>query len=137
LLPRYRQRLPRETKFLPGESMNQKLTVFSAMCLLVLIACSVATPALAQSLSLTTEGVRIDAFGQSFNNAQSLTFFAVVLALLCSAFLFKRVALNECDCCCGPAKCECGCGCREYCPCFYRDKSAHNDEARRTNYDYY
>ena len=74
-------------------------------------------------------------FGYRLNNTQSIALGGTVVALLCSGFLFQRVLLRTCNCCCGPGKCECGCGCKNTCPCVYRDKSAHNDQARRRHYN--
>jgi len=73
--------------------------------------------------------------GQDLNGHQSITLAAVVVSLLCCGFLFQRVIMRECSCYCGPGKCECGCGCNNRCPCYYRDKSAHNDHARYQHYN--
>jgi hypothetical protein len=55
----------------------------------------------------------------------------VVVSLAATWMLFEHVCMGVCDCWCGPGKCECGCGCKSGCPCFSRDKSAHNDANRR------
>lgn len=60
---------------------------------------------------------------------------AAVLAAFSIKQLILSVGMGICDCWCGPGKCECGCGCKAPdCPCFHRDKSAHNDEARHNLY---
>ena len=126
----------------------QELILVSCMCTLGLTwACVSCEPAAAQSLALGDDFLSLDVengevngstiFGHHLNNTQSIALGGTLVALICSAFLFQRVILRTCNCCCGPGKCECGCGCKSDCPCFYRDKSEHNDQARRRHYDWY
>jgi hypothetical protein len=73
-----------------------------------------------------------DWIGQAARNpVMALAGILVVVALVACWILFERICLGVCDCYCGPGKCECECGCKTGCPCFSRDKSAHNDAARR------
>jgi hypothetical protein len=124
--------------------MKKQLRTFSfkGFALSAAIFATSLVPASAQSIGIGGDAIQVDTsfgmtiFGYHLNNHQTITLFAVVAALVCSYFLYQRVVMRECGCCCGPGKCECGCGCRQTCPCFYRDKSAHNDRARRTRNDW-
>ncbi len=83
---------------------------------------------------VSEQGLSIMAFGQKFDNVQSIIFCAVIIAIACTWFLYSRIALGVCGCYCGPTKCDCTCGCREGCPCMHRDKSEHNDQGRRQSW---
>lgn len=56
------------------------------------------------------------------------------LAILASVVLcwpiLQSAFLRTCDCYCGPGECQCACGCKDKCPCYYRNKSKHNQDVR-------
>ncbi len=93
-----------------------------------------AGPSLASYNISPDGGLTIYLFGQSFTNYQIIVLATVFVGLFAAWYLYKRICIGECDCFCGPGKCECGCGCRQGCPCFYRNKEVHSDQARRTRY---
>lgn len=72
--------------------------------------------------------------GIRFTPVQAVLVVMLTVAGMASWFLIQHVFLRTCDCYCGPGKCECTCACNKSCPCFYRDKSAHNDEFRHSNF---